>query len=172
MRQVPLECDINIAVNGCSGFVTSTQKGPFTAILMSRSRGTYLIDGIDALQGEEGEWERGPAAEGLRDEPGAADAQRHQRPQHRNHLAPHAKGAPGHKLIPGDKVVCKTMSLFTQVKLLLPPLDDHLTTPLHVIFISLAEPDHRAPQQHRGGEEGRRRGSRESQAHISRYELE
>ena len=34
MKQVPLECDINIAVNGCSGFATSTQKGPFTAMLI------------------------------------------------------------------------------------------------------------------------------------------
>ena len=45
MRQVPLERDINIAVNGCSGFATSTQKGPFMAMLISRSRGTYLICG-------------------------------------------------------------------------------------------------------------------------------
>ena len=44
MRQVPLERDINIAVNGCSGFATSTQKGLFMAMLISRSRGTYLID--------------------------------------------------------------------------------------------------------------------------------
>ena len=44
MRQVPLECDINIAVTGCSGFATSTQKGPFTAMLIYRSKGTYLID--------------------------------------------------------------------------------------------------------------------------------
>ena len=43
MRQVPLERDINIAINGCSGFATSTQKGPFTAMLISHSRGTYLI---------------------------------------------------------------------------------------------------------------------------------
>ena len=43
MRQVPLERDIKIAVNGCSGFATSTQKGPFAAMLISRSRGTYLI---------------------------------------------------------------------------------------------------------------------------------
>ena len=43
MRQVPLERDINIAVNGCSGFATSTQKGPFTAMLISRSRGICLI---------------------------------------------------------------------------------------------------------------------------------
>ena len=43
MRQVPLERDINIAVNGCSGFTTSTQKGPFMAMLISLSRGTYLI---------------------------------------------------------------------------------------------------------------------------------
>ena len=27
---MPLERDINIAVNGCSGFATSTQIGPFT----------------------------------------------------------------------------------------------------------------------------------------------
>ena len=44
MRQGPLERDINIAVNGCSGFfATSTQKGPFMAMLISRSRGTYII---------------------------------------------------------------------------------------------------------------------------------
>ena len=43
VRHMPLECDINIAVNGCSGFATSTQKGPFMAMLLSRSRGTYLI---------------------------------------------------------------------------------------------------------------------------------
>ena len=43
MRQVPLERDINIAINGCFGFATSTQKGPFTAMLISSSRGTCLI---------------------------------------------------------------------------------------------------------------------------------
>ena len=43
MRHVPLVRDINIAINGCSGFATSTQKGPFTAMLISCSRGTYLI---------------------------------------------------------------------------------------------------------------------------------
>ena len=43
MRHVPLERDINIAVNGCFGFAPSTQKGPFTAMLISCSRGTYLI---------------------------------------------------------------------------------------------------------------------------------
>ena len=43
MKQVPLECDINIAVNGCSGFATSSQKGPFMAMLISHSRGTCLI---------------------------------------------------------------------------------------------------------------------------------
>ena len=43
MRQVPLERDINIAVNGYSGFATSTHKGPFTAMLISCFRGTYLI---------------------------------------------------------------------------------------------------------------------------------
>ena len=40
MRQVPLERDINIAVNGCSGFATSTQKGPLMAKLISHSRDT------------------------------------------------------------------------------------------------------------------------------------
>ena len=34
MRHVPLERDINIAVNGYSGFATSTQKGPFMAMLI------------------------------------------------------------------------------------------------------------------------------------------
>ena len=43
MRQVPLERDINIAVNGCSGFATSTQKEPFMAMVISRSKGTCLI---------------------------------------------------------------------------------------------------------------------------------
>ena len=43
MRQGPLERDINIAVNGCSGFATSTRKGPFTAMLISCSGGTCLI---------------------------------------------------------------------------------------------------------------------------------
>ena len=43
MRQVPLERDINIAVNGCSGFATSTQKVPSMEMLISNSRGTYLI---------------------------------------------------------------------------------------------------------------------------------
>ena len=35
MRQVPLEPNINIAINGCSGFATTTQKGPFMAMLIS-----------------------------------------------------------------------------------------------------------------------------------------
>ena len=53
MRQVPLERDINIAVNGCSGFATSTQKGPFMAMLISRSRGTCLIKRFpDNMQGQ------------------------------------------------------------------------------------------------------------------------
>ena len=43
MRHVPPGRDSNIAVNGCSGFATSAQKGPFTAMLISHSRGTYLI---------------------------------------------------------------------------------------------------------------------------------
>ena len=32
MRQVPLERDINIAVNGCFRFATSTQREPFKAM--------------------------------------------------------------------------------------------------------------------------------------------
>ena len=44
MRHVILESDINIAVNGCSGFATSTQKGPFMAMLISPSRGTWPIE--------------------------------------------------------------------------------------------------------------------------------
>ena len=47
--QVPLERDINIVVNGCSGFATSTQKGPFTAMLILHSRGTCLIDHSNIL---------------------------------------------------------------------------------------------------------------------------
>ena len=43
MGQVPLERDINIPVNGCSGFATSTQNSPFVAMLISLYRGTYLI---------------------------------------------------------------------------------------------------------------------------------
>ena len=43
MRQVTLERDINIAINGCSGFATSSQKEQFTAMLISHSGGTYLI---------------------------------------------------------------------------------------------------------------------------------
>ena len=43
MRQGPLECDINIAVNGCSGYASSTRKGPFMAMLISCSKGTCLI---------------------------------------------------------------------------------------------------------------------------------
>ena len=54
MRQVPVEHDINIAVNGCSGFATSYQKGPFMAMLISRSRRTYLIVAVAG----------GPRAEG------------------------------------------------------------------------------------------------------------
>ena len=49
MRQVPLELDINIAINGCSGFATSTQKGPFMA-MWSRSRDTYPIVGRFSLE--------------------------------------------------------------------------------------------------------------------------
>ena len=41
---MPLERDINIAVNGCSGFITSTQKGPFMPMLISRCGGTCLTE--------------------------------------------------------------------------------------------------------------------------------
>ena len=73
MRQVPLERDINIAVNGCSGFSTSTQKGPFMAMLISRSRGTCLVEvhqqweqeqdcygegGRDDVRRPEGKWQQ------------------------------------------------------------------------------------------------------------------
>ena len=44
MMQVPLKRDINKNVNGCSGFATSTQKWPFMEMLISRSRGTCLIE--------------------------------------------------------------------------------------------------------------------------------
>ena len=43
MGQVPPERDINIVTNICFGFATSIQKGPFMAMLISHSRGTYLI---------------------------------------------------------------------------------------------------------------------------------
>ena len=44
MRQVPLELDINIAVNGRSWWRLRTKNGPFTVlILTSHSRGTCLI---------------------------------------------------------------------------------------------------------------------------------
>ena len=64
MRQVPLERDINIAVNGCSGFATSTQKGPFMAMLLSRSRGTYLIDQLCLLEQNQERSSRGRARQG------------------------------------------------------------------------------------------------------------
>ena len=40
MKQVPLERDIDIAVNGCYVLATSAQKGTFAAMMISRSRGT------------------------------------------------------------------------------------------------------------------------------------
>ena len=51
MRQLPLERDINITVNACSGFTTSTQKVPFMAMLISCSRGTYLIKWFESSIG-------------------------------------------------------------------------------------------------------------------------
>ena len=43
MRRVPLECDINIAANGPFWVEVVNPEHPFTAMLISRSRGTYLI---------------------------------------------------------------------------------------------------------------------------------
>ena len=43
MRQVPLVRDINIAVNGPFWVEVVNQEHPFTAMLISRSRGTCLI---------------------------------------------------------------------------------------------------------------------------------
>ena len=47
MRQVPLECDINIAVNGPFWVEVANPKYPFAAMLISRSRGTCLIESGD-----------------------------------------------------------------------------------------------------------------------------
>ena len=44
MRQVPLERDINIAINGPFWVEVANPEHPFTAMLISRSRGTCLID--------------------------------------------------------------------------------------------------------------------------------
>ena len=43
MRQVPLECDINIAVSGPFWVEVANPEHPFTAMLISHSRGTCLI---------------------------------------------------------------------------------------------------------------------------------
>ena len=43
MRQVPLERDINIAVNGPLWMEVANPEHPFTAMLISLSRGTCLI---------------------------------------------------------------------------------------------------------------------------------
>ena len=43
MRQMPLEQDINIAVNGPSLVVNLRQERLFMAMLISRSRGIFLI---------------------------------------------------------------------------------------------------------------------------------
>ena len=43
MRQVPLERDINIATNGPFWVDIVNPEHPFTAMLISRSRGTCLI---------------------------------------------------------------------------------------------------------------------------------
>ena len=43
MRQVPLERDINIAINGHFWVEVVNPEHPFTAMLISRFRGTYYI---------------------------------------------------------------------------------------------------------------------------------
>ena len=43
MRQVPVEHDINIAIYGPFWVVVANPEHPFTAMLISRSRGTCLI---------------------------------------------------------------------------------------------------------------------------------
>ena len=43
MRYVPLERDINIAVNGSFWVEVANQEHPFTAMITSHSRGTCLI---------------------------------------------------------------------------------------------------------------------------------
>ena len=43
MRQVPLECEINITINGLSLARNLDQERPIMAILISHSRGTCLI---------------------------------------------------------------------------------------------------------------------------------
>ena len=43
MRQVPPERDINIAINGPFWVEVANPEHPFTAMLISRSRGTCLI---------------------------------------------------------------------------------------------------------------------------------
>ena len=43
MRQVPLERDINIAINGPLWVGVANPEHPFTAMLISRSGGTCLI---------------------------------------------------------------------------------------------------------------------------------
>ena len=44
MRKMPLERDINIAINSRSWRRFTTKDGPFMAMLISCSGGTYLID--------------------------------------------------------------------------------------------------------------------------------
>ena len=46
MRQVPLEHDINIAINGPFWVEVANPEHPFTAMLISHSRGTFLISGL------------------------------------------------------------------------------------------------------------------------------
>ena len=48
MRQVPLERDINIAVSGIFWVEVANSEHPFAEMVISHSRGTYLI-GIELL---------------------------------------------------------------------------------------------------------------------------
>ena len=43
MRRVPLECDINIAANGPFWLEVTNPEHPFTAMLISHSRGTCIL---------------------------------------------------------------------------------------------------------------------------------
>ena len=43
MRQVPLERDINIVINGSFWVEAANPEHPFTAMLISLSRGTVLV---------------------------------------------------------------------------------------------------------------------------------
>ena len=46
---MPLECDINIVINGPFWVEVANQEHPFTAMLISHSRGTCLIVNVLSL---------------------------------------------------------------------------------------------------------------------------